>query len=145
MFKHILLPVDGSELSMHAVKLGIELAATCQARIYAFHVVQPFHTVAYMADMLVATEISYTEEAAQRAESYLEEVRRAAREAGIACDSSYLIDDRAYHAIVQTAREQHCDLIVMASHGWRGMTRLLLGSETHKVLLESEIPVLICR
>lgn len=145
MFKHILLPTDGSELSLRAVRLGVELARTCGASVYALHVVAPFHTIAYMAEMLAATEVVYTEEATVRAGQYLAEVQRIATEAGVACAGSYVFDDRPHEAILAAARERHCDLVVMASHGWRGFTRLLLGSEVHKVLLESEIPVLVCR
>jgi nucleotide-binding universal stress UspA family protein len=145
MFKHILLPTDGSDLSLRAARLGIELARTCGARVYALHVVAPYHTIAYMAEMLAATEITYTQDATVRAGQYLAEVQRMAAEAGIECASSYVFDDQPHEAIITAAREQHCDLVVMASHGWRGITRLLLGSEVHKVLLESEIPVLVCR
>ena len=145
MFKHILLPVDGSDLSLHAVRLGVELAKTCGARVYALHVVAPFHTIAYMAEMLAATEVMYTKDAIVRAGQYIAEVQRIATEAGIACAGSYVFDDHPHEAILSTAREQRCDLVVMASHGWRGFTRLLLGSEVHKVLLKSEIPVLVCR
>lgn len=144
MFKHILLPTDGSDLSLRAVKFGIELAKTCGARVHALHVVAPYHTIAYMAEVLAATEITYTKDAIVRAEKYLAEVQRMAGEAGIACSTEYVFNDRPHEAIIKTAREQHCDLAVMASHGWRGLTRLLLGSEVHKVLLESEIPVLVC-
>ncbi len=145
MFKHILLPVDGSDLSLHAVRLGVELAKTCGARVYALHVVAPFHTIAYMAEMLAATEVMYTKDAIVRAGQYIAEVQRIATEAGIECTGSYVFDDHPHEAILTTAREQRCDLVVMASHGWRGFTRLLLGSEVHKVLLKSEIPVLVCR
>lgn len=145
MFKHILLPTDGSELSLRAVRLGVALAKACGASVYALHVVAPFHTIAYMAEMLAATEVVYTEEATVRAGEYIAEVQRIAAEAGVGCAGSYVFDDRPHEAILATAQEQRCDLVVMASHGWRGFTRLLLGSEVHKVLLESEIPVLVCR
>lgn len=145
MFKHILVPTDGSELAQHAIELAVELAATCQARLYALHVVQPFHTLSYMPEMLAATEMNYNEDAVQRAESYLLEVHEAASAVGLSVSSGHVFDDRPYHAIAQAAKEQHCDLIVMASHGRRGVNRLLLGSETQKVLLNSDIPVLVCR
>jgi nucleotide-binding universal stress UspA family protein len=145
MFKHILLPTDGSDLSLRAAKLGIELAKTCGARLYVLHVVAPYHTIAYMGDMLPAIEIAYAENATVCAGQYLAEVQRMAAEAGIESASSYVLDEYPHEAIITTAREQHCDLVVMASHGWRGVTRLLLGSEVHKVLLQSEIPVLVCR
>ena len=145
MFKHILLPVDGSDLSLRAVRLGVELAKTCGARVYALHVVAPFHTIAYMAEMLAATEVVYTKEASANAERYLADVRQRAAAAGVACESGSESDTRPYSAIVDAARKHQCDLIVMASHGWRGFDRLLLGSETHKVILNGDVPVLVCR
>ena len=78
MFKHILLPTDGSDLSLRAAKLGIELARTCGARVYALHVIAPYHTIAYMAEMLSATDITYTQDATARAEQDLAEMRRMA-------------------------------------------------------------------
>ncbi|HET6433071.1 universal stress protein [Dyella sp.] len=145
MFKHLLVPTDGSELSLRAAQTAIELARISHARIHALHVVMPFHTVSYLAEALAATELSYTQESIAQAERYLAQVRDRAAAAGVSCDSSYVLDDCPYKAIVRTATEKSCDLIVMASHGWRGLNRLLLGSETHKVLLQSEIPVLVCR
>jgi nucleotide-binding universal stress UspA family protein len=145
MFKYILLPTDGSDLSLRAAKLGIELARTCGARVNALHVVAPFHTIAYMAEMLATTEATYIQEATVHAEQYVAEVRRMAEATGVECSTNYVFDDHPHEAIIRAAREQHCDLVVMASHGRRGITRLLLGSEVHKVLLESEIPVLVCR
>ncbi|HEY9131408.1 MAG TPA: universal stress protein [Dyella sp.] len=144
MFKHILLPTDGSEFSLHGVKLGIELARTCGASVYALHVIPPFHTFTYVTEMLAATEASYMEAAVERAENYLAEVRDMAAKVGIPCDSSHAVSDVPSDWIVQEAQRRHCDLIVMASHGWRGFTRLLLGSETQKVLLTSTVPVLVC-
>ena len=145
MFKHILVPIDGSELGEHAVKLAIELATLSRARIYALHVVQPFNSFAYAVDMLSATEATYNQNAIPRAKGYIDSVRHASTDAGIAVDGCFVFDENPYQAIVDKATEQHCDLIVMASHGWRGFSRLLLGSETHKVLLHSEVPVLVCR
>ncbi len=145
MFKRILLPTDGSDLSLRAATLGIELAKTCGASVHALHVVAPYHTIAYMAEMLAATEVIYTQEATTHAEQYIAEVRRMAEAAGVECSTQHVYDDHPHEAIIRAARAQHCDLLVMASHGWRGVTRLLLGSEVHKVLLESEIPVLVCR
>lgn len=145
MFKHILLPVDGSDLSRRAIKLGIELAQTCHAKIYALHVVLPYHTMASVAELLTATEATYTPEVIARAERYLAEVQDLAKAVGVECHSGYVFNDHPNEAILETLREQHCDVVVMASHGRRGVTRLLLGSETHKVLLESQVPVLVCR
>jgi nucleotide-binding universal stress UspA family protein len=144
MFKHILLPVDGSELSMRAADMGIELARRLGARVYACHVVAPFPAIIPFGELIQANEATYTREAVAVAERYLAEVRRRADAAGVACDGSYQIDKRPHCAIVAAAEREHCDLIVMGSHGWRGFDRLLLGSETHKVILDSALPVLVC-
>jgi nucleotide-binding universal stress UspA family protein len=145
MFKHILLPTDGSELSLHAVDTGIELAARLGARVYAFHVIAPFPASVYFTEIIQANEPTYTREATANAERYLGDVRQRAQAAGVPCDGSHEVDARPWSAIVGAARKQQCDLIVMASHGWRGFDRLLLGSETHKVILNGDVPVLVCR
>ncbi|BBD80314.1 universal stress protein [Aerosticca soli] len=144
MFSHILLPTDGSELSLRAVDTGIELAQRIGAKVYGFHVIAPFPTVAYLAELIQASQESYTREATERANRFLDEVKQRAQKAGVPCETGYEFDQRPYCAIIGAAEKQHCDLIVMASHGWRGFDRLLLGSETHKVLLNTAIPVLVC-
>ncbi len=143
MFKHILLPIDGSELSLDAAKMGIKLAQTCGARVYALHVVPAFQALVYMSEAVAAAEPAYTEEAMGLAAEYLAQVRRLAEDAGVTYSGSYDVAEHAHEVILQTAREKHCDLVVMASHGRRGLSRLLLGSETQKVLLRSDVPVLV--
>lgn len=144
MFKHILLPTDGSDLSMRAVDTGIALASSLGANIYAFHVVEPYPALYYMVDIVDFTEQTYMQDAVERAEKYLEEVQKRAAAAGVPCKSGYVTDNRAYAAIVAATISQGCDLVVMASHGWKGVNRLLLGSETQKVLVSCEVPVLVC-
>ncbi|WP_266182239.1 universal stress protein [Dyella humicola] len=143
MYKHILLPIDGSELSLRAARAGIELARICQAPVYALHVVAPLQSIAYMGAILAATEFAYNEEAKTHAERYLADVRALAEAAGVLFDGQVAFGGQPAETIVQTAKDKRCDLVVMASHGWRGMTRLLLGSETQKVLLSTEVPVLV--
>lgn len=144
MFKHILLPIDGSELSLRAAKMGVELAKTCGARVYALHVVPTFQALVYMSEALAASESTYTEEAMDLAAGYLADVKQLAEDAGVKYSGSYDVAERAHEVILQTAREKHCDLVVMASHGRRGLSRLLLGSETQKVLLQGDVSVLVC-
>lgn len=145
MFKRILLPTDGSEISLRAVDTGIGLAAKLGASVYAFHVIAPFPSSVYFAEFVLANEPAYTREAIANAERYLAEVRQRAQAASVPCEGSHEVDARPYSAIIGAARKQQCDLIVMASHGWRGFDRLLLGSETHKVILNGDVPVLVCR
>lgn len=144
MFKHILLPTDGSALSLRAVDAGIELASRLGARLYAFHVIAPFPSTTYFVEIVQVNEAMYMEAALNNAERYLAEVCRRASAAGVPCDSSHALGGHACSLIVDVAVRQQCDLIVMASHGWRGFDRLLLGSETHKVILNSNVPVLVC-
>ncbi|WP_114240698.1 universal stress protein [Dyella sp. C9] len=144
MFKHILIPIDGSELSTRAARTAIELAQLSKAKVSAIHVISPFQTIAYMGAILAATEFAYNEEAQANAERYLADVRALADKAGVPFEGSSVFGEQPHETIVQAAKDKQCDLIVMGSHGWRGMTRLLLGSETQKVLLRSEVPVLVC-
>lgn len=144
MFKHILLPIDGSELSLRAVDTGLSLAARLGARVHAFHVVPPFPALTYMVDIIQANQEFYVQEAITRGEDYLKEVGRRAGVAGVPCESSHETDHHPYAAIVAAASRHQCDLIVMASHGWHGIDRLLLGSETHKVIVNGDVPVLVC-
>lgn len=144
MFKHILLPTDGSELSLRAVDTGVALAARLGARVYALHVIAPFPASTRYVSLLAVNEPSYTRDTTADAERYLAEVRQRAEGAGVPYAGSHVIDNRPWSAIIDATRAQHCDLIVMATNGWRGFDRLLLGSETHKTVLNGEVPVLIC-
>ena len=144
MYRHILLPTDGSEVSTRAVDTGIELAKWLNARVYALHVILPFQSLAYMTQIIPQSEASYTEESVRWAERYLGEVREKAGQVGVPCDSDYVFDRHPCDAILRVAQEKGCDLLIMGSHGWRGFTKLLLGSETQKVLVRSPLPVLVC-
>jgi nucleotide-binding universal stress UspA family protein len=144
MFKHILLPTDGSELSLRAADTGIALAAKLGASIHAFSVVPPLPTFSYSVDIIQANQAFYVDDAIARAKEYLNEVCLRAGHAGVPCSSSHVLDSRPHEAIVAAAIAGQCDLIVMGSHGWRGFDRLLLGSDTHKVIVNSEVPVLVC-
>lgn len=144
MFKHILIPIDGSELSSRAAKTGVELAKLCQGRVCILHVIPPFQTIAYMGAILAATEYAYNEEAEANGKRYLADIQAMAERAGVPFEGKFAYGDQPFELIVQTVTEKQCDLVVMGSHGWRGMTRLLLGSETQKVLLRCDVPVLVC-
>ena len=144
MFKRILLPTDGSELSLKAVRLGVDLAKTCGASVIALHAIPPAQTIAYMAEIMASIEFDYAKEATRFAERYLEDARAIAEQAGVPFDRLLLFGTQPHQAIMQAATERQCDLIVMAAHGWQGLARLLMGSETHKVILKSPVPVLVC-
>ena len=146
MFKSILIPTDGSELSQRAVKIAMELAQLHQARVTAIHVIPDYHLlIAYEGAFDPVTEERIEEEAKTRAESYLEYVRKCAQEAGVPCDTVCETSDHPYDAILKTADSRRCDLIVMTSHGRKGLAAVLLGSETRKVLTHARIPILVVR
>ena len=146
MFKNILIPTDGSELSQRAVHTAVGLAKLHQSRITGIHVIPDYHLlIAYEGAFDPVTEERIEEEAKARADSYLEFVSKIAREAGVPCDTACETSDHPYDAILKTAESKGCDLIVMTSHGRKGLAAVLLGSETRKVLTHAKIPVLIVR
>lgn len=145
MFKHLLLPTDGSRLSEKAVLEGLRLARGFRARVTGVHVVPEFHVLTYHADMLEGTRDEFLADCKRQAEKFLVFVDKAAREEGVLCDTLMRVSDHPDEAIVEVALQQGCDLIVMASHGRRGARARLLGSETTKVLTHTTIPVLVIR
>jgi nucleotide-binding universal stress UspA family protein len=146
MFKNILIPTDGSERSQLAVRTGVELARVHGARVTGIHVIPDYHLlIAYEGAFDPVTEERIEEEAKTRAESYLDYVRNMAREAGVPCTTVCETSDHPYEAILRTADANGCDLILMTSHGRKGLAAVLLGSETRKVLTHAKVPVLVVR
>jgi nucleotide-binding universal stress UspA family protein len=143
MFKHILLPTDGSELSEAAIKEGMQFAKSINASVTGIHVILPFHILTIHTLMLEDTEEQYARDSVARAKQYLAVIENAAKDAGVPCDTLYVTSNDPYDAITKTAWDKQCDLILMASHGRRGVQGLLLGSETQKVLTHTRIPVLV--
>lgn len=146
MFKNILIPTDGSEQSQRAVRTGVELAKLHQARITGIHVIPDYHLlIAYEGAFDPVTEERIEEEAKARAEGYLAFIKKTANEAGIPCDTICETSDHPYDAILKTADAKGCDLILMTSHGRKGLAAVLLGSETRKVLTHAKVAVLVVR
>jgi len=145
MFQHILLPTDGSELALNAIRRGITFAKEQGARITAVIVSRPFHVMTLEAGMLTDTPAAYAKHVAERTKKYLEVVAIAAKAAGVPCDAVSLEHEHPYQGIIETAQNKGCDLIVMASHGRSGMSAVVLGSQTVEVLTHSNIPVLVYR
>ncbi len=145
MFKHILVPTDGSKLSEKAVKHAVSLAKQTHAKVTALHVIPKFHTFTYHTEMLEATEKSYALSAAEHAKQFLGFAERAAKIADVDCDTITTTSDHPFKEIIKTAKKKDCDLILMASHGRRGIEGFILGSETQKVLTHSNVPVLVYR
>jgi|KBSSwiStaDraftv2_1062776.scaffolds.fasta_scaffold10122_2 nucleotide-binding universal stress UspA family protein len=145
MFKHILVPTDGSQIAEQAAARAIDLAHSVGAGITAVHVSPQFHVFTYRSAMLEETRGEHERDAEVHATGYLDRVRRAAVERGVSCDVVRTVGDNVAHSIMQVAMERGCDLIVMGSHGRHGLGGMLLGSQTQRVLGESAIPVLVCR
>jgi nucleotide-binding universal stress UspA family protein len=148
MYKHILVPTDGSNLSRKAIKIAAGLARALGARITAIYVVPEGVPTLFSGDRLYGSGIlgrQYRELVKSEAKKALAVVEIEAGIAGVAYASVRGLAGHPWQAIIRTARSRRCDLIVMASHGRAGLTALALGSETTKVLAHSKIPVLVCR
>jgi len=145
MYKHLLIPTDGSELSKLALQEGLALAKVLGARVTALTVTIPFHIFSSDPAIIEDTPDQYRKRAAAFADQYLNVAKRIAETAGVPCDLVHVEHEHPYQAIITTAQERGCDLIQMASHGRRGVSSILLGSETLKVLTHSTIPVIVCR
>lgn len=147
MYKHILVPTDGSKLSAKAVKAAIEFAREAKARVTAFTAV-PEYPIPSEIELMNKRAISvydYQRKAKAAAKKTLRPVAARARAAGVSCGEDYALCNRPYEAIVDAARKHGCDLIFMASHGRRGISALLHGSQTRDVLTHSKIPTLVYR
>jgi nucleotide-binding universal stress UspA family protein len=145
MFRHILFPTDGSELSERAALKTVQLAKSVSARLTAITVSIPFHVISLDPVILTDTPEVYRDNCEKRATRYLDVVRRAAESAGVAFEGMHTFHEHPYIAIIDAASQQGCDVICMASHGRKGVIALVLGSETLKVLTHSEIPVVVWR
>lgn len=147
MFTHILVPTDGSKLSIKAAKQAVKLAKTLGARITGFHAAPDFSSTYYGDGYILRapaakSQAEFTQKQARR---YLSTIEVEAGVEKVPCEVFHTISDSPYEAIIAAAKKRKCDLIVMASHGRRGLSALVLGSEAHKVLIHSKVPVLICR
>jgi nucleotide-binding universal stress UspA family protein len=146
MFKHILIPTDGSEIALKAAKAGIRFAAESGARVTAFHALdewQPVYTSAYAAD--ARTFVDFEKAAREGGEALVAAVGKLAKSARVPFSALVSQARTPYEGIIETARKKKCDLIFIASHGRRGLSRLLTGSVTLKVLAHATVPVLVYR
>ncbi|MBU6467811.1 MAG: universal stress protein [Betaproteobacteria bacterium] len=142
MFQHILIPIDGSALSHKALSGGIAMAKELKAKITIYSAVVEFLP---MTEFAVETPQSVMEELEKETNKHLQKAQKEAEAAGVICNVVKSTEFSPYQGIINTAKAEKCDLILMASHGRRGLTGFLLGSETQKVLTHSEIPVLVYR
>ncbi len=145
MYSNMLLPTDGSELAGNAVQHGIALAQRLGAKTTVLTVVPPFHTFTTDAQMIEDTPALYEARMQMHAEKTLGAAADAAKAAGVSCETLQVENEHPYRAIIDIAGTKGCDLIVMASHGRHGISALVLGSETVKVLTHCKIPVLVHR
>ena len=145
MFKHILLPTDGSALAGPMIKQTMAFARDVRARVTVMHVQSEFHVFTIQPEMLADTREQFRRDSAAQAQRFLDQAVLEAKEARVACDTLLIEHEQTYEAIVQSAKDHGCDLICMSSHGRRGVKGLLLGSETQKVLIHSDVPVLVFR
>ncbi len=148
MYKHILLPTDGSKLSGKSFKQGIGLAKAISAKVLVIHVMPEYQAVmddSFVSPSVVGFKKQFDEESQKRAKKILAAAKTEAAAAKVACECVAVTSNAPYDAIIREAKKSKCDLIVMASHGRKGLASLLLGSETAKVLTHSTVPVLVVR
>jgi nucleotide-binding universal stress UspA family protein len=145
MYTNILIPTDGSELAGKAVQHGLALAKQIGANATVLTVLPPFHAFTTDTRMIEDTPDSYRARMQVHAETTLGAVAKTAKTAGVKCETVQVEYEHPHKAIIDTAESKGCDLIVMASHGRHGISALVLGSETVKVLTHCKIPVLVHR
>jgi nucleotide-binding universal stress UspA family protein len=144
MYKHILIATDGSEVATKAVSAGLKLAKILAARVVVMTASEPLRVTASAETLAANFPAAYEKATKEAAVKILGEVRREALTIGVECEMLHVINFPA-EAIIETAKVNACDLIVMGSHGRRGFARLLLGSQATKVVTLSSVPVLVCR
>lgn len=149
MYKKILMPTDGSTLSQRAIEHGVSLARALGAEVTFMAVTTPFHSVSgepqMVANMPDSSKDFVHDYLASDADGALSKAKAVSADAGVQCDTACIENDRIYQGIIDTATERGCDLILMASHGHRGLVGVILGSVTQDVLAHSTIPVLVYR
>ena len=143
MYRHILIPTDGSEPAEHGVTQGLALAKSLRAKVSVIFVVEPLSEMRRGPPILEALA-QYAELRNEQATSVLDRAASAAKEAGVSCKTIQVENGQPHQAIIAAAEERGCDLIVMSSHGRSGLAMLLIGSVTNKVLTQAKTPVLVC-
>jgi nucleotide-binding universal stress UspA family protein len=147
MFKHILIPTDGSPVSSKAVKAGVALAKEAGAKVTGYYAIEPLPTrlygEGYVADKQIVEELERRNRA--QAKKLVGAIEREARKAGVRFEPLVETARTPYHGIVEAAKKRDCDLIFMSSHGHTGLMRLALGSVADKVMTLSKVPVMVYR
>lgn len=145
MFTHILIPVDDDPGSRRAIELGVALAQKIGARVTGFHAMMEFNPTGIVEELLEPPPAELQAAALAHANKLFAPLLREAELAGVRCDTVAKRGKQAHAAIVAAAQRVHCDLIVMASHGRRGLAKLVLGSQTQQVLNHTSVCVLVVR
>ena len=147
MYRHILIPTDGSELARKAIASAVALARSTGAKVTGVYAVPEYipPVDAMVPVYQFPSPDEYRRQASIEAEMVLKDVVDACATAGVPCEVTHGIDSHPYRLILETAKSRDCDLICMSSHGRRGLSALILGSETQKVLTHCELPVLVVR
>jgi len=144
MYQRILVPTDGSDVTKQAVETAINLARSLKARLYTISVKEPFPYSA-ISEMQPTPPQEFYDAQERIASQRIKAVSEACAAAGVECEAHTVEALHPWEAIIDHAKQMDCDLLVMASHGRRGVSALLLGSETQKVLTHSKLPVLVVR
>jgi nucleotide-binding universal stress UspA family protein len=148
MFKHILTPIDGSEISILAGRKAIALAKVFKAKMSVVTASASFRQLTdegYLVPIAAFSRREWESSVAGRAQAILSRIEGEAKDAGVSCASVHVFNDQPHQAIIDTAKKNECDLIVIGSHGHGGFKAMMLGSETLRVLSNSKIPVLVYR
>lgn len=146
MYKHILIPTDGSEVADKAVEEGLKLARWAGARVTAFTAMPEYQVpTAEIVSRNLESMPDFERRSAREAKQLLDGIAQRARQAGVDFGTDFALSDRPWQAIIQAAQKNGCDLICIASHGRKGVSAFLHGSETREVLANSRIPTLVCR
>ncbi len=146
MFQHILLPTDGSQLSRDTAQRAVDFARAANATItalYAKPTGQESESYGNMVEPAVLAQMVSGSEG--KAKEYLGFIKKLCKDAGVACTALAVVSESPWEAIVNAAEDHNCDLIFMSKHGRGGLSSLLLGSETYRVLTHSSVPVLVYR
>ena len=145
MFDNVLIPTDGTELSVKAAAYGLQLAKRLGAKATVVTATTPAESIMVGEVQVVRNREAYEAKASAQANAILDVVAKLAKQEGVVCETIHARDALPWHAILETAKSKSADVIVMASHGRRGVSALLLGSETQKVLTHSKLPVIVVR
>jgi nucleotide-binding universal stress UspA family protein len=148
MYSHILVPTDGSPLSLKGARAAADLAKKLNAKMTAVYVIPPYDKPYAGEGIYFGSKVAqkeYMDAMKEIADEALAKVNAFAREAQVACESESVVDTTPWEGILNAASQLNCDTIVMSSHGCGGVASVVLGSQTNRVLAHSKIPVVVCR